>query len=80
MENIAIISSMRIRIMPFTICMLLELFQQWYDVTTWQFNLLFLQQVIKNHITLSDIKCVAHFILLAFRSQLQARAHKWFRF
>jgi hypothetical protein len=62
-ENIAIVSSMRIRIMPFTICMLFELFQRRYDVTTWQFNLLFLQQVVKNPITLSDIKCVAHFIL-----------------
>jgi hypothetical protein len=33
-ENIAVISSIRIRIMPFTICMLLELFRQWYDMTT----------------------------------------------
>jgi hypothetical protein len=41
-EDIAIVSSIRIRIMPFTICMLFELFWRWYDVTTWQFNLLFL--------------------------------------
>jgi hypothetical protein len=34
-ENIAIISRMRIRIMPFTIRMLFELLRQWYDMTTW---------------------------------------------
>jgi hypothetical protein len=34
-KNIAIISSMRIRIMSFTICMLFDLFYQWYDMTTW---------------------------------------------
>jgi hypothetical protein len=38
-------------------------------MTIWQFHLLFLQQVIKNPITLSDIERVAHFILSAFRSQ-----------
>jgi hypothetical protein len=70
MENVAIITSMRIRIMPFTICILLELFRRWYDMTTWQFNLLFLQQVVKDPITLSDIKRVAHLILSAFRSRL----------
>jgi hypothetical protein len=59
MENIAIISSMRIRIMLFIISMLFELFQRRHDVTTWQFNLFLLQQVIKNPITLSDIKNVA---------------------
>jgi hypothetical protein len=42
MKNIAIISSMRIRIMPFTICMLFELFRRWYDMTTLQLNLFFL--------------------------------------
>jgi hypothetical protein len=56
-KNIAILSSMRIRIMPFTICMLSELFRRWYDITTWQFNLFLLQQVIK---------CIAHFILSSF--------------
>jgi hypothetical protein len=70
MENIAIISSMRIRIMLFIISMLFELFQRWHDVTTWQFNLFLLQQVIKNPITLSDIESVAHLILSAFRSRL----------
>jgi hypothetical protein len=80
MEDIAIISRMRIRIMSFTICKLFELFQRWYDVTTWQFNLFFLQQVIKDPITLSNIKRVAYFVLSAFRSRLQARAYKWFRF
>jgi hypothetical protein len=34
MENIAIVSSIRIRIMPFTITMLLELFRRWYDMIT----------------------------------------------
>jgi hypothetical protein len=70
MKNIAIISSMRIRIMLFTIRMLFELFQRWYDMTTWQFNLFFLQQVIKYPITISDVKSVAHFILSAFCSRL----------
>jgi hypothetical protein len=53
--------------------MLLELFWRRDDMTTWQFNLLLLQQVIKNPIALSNIKCVAHFVLSAFRSWLQAR-------
>jgi hypothetical protein len=70
MENIAINSSMRIRIMPYTISMLFELFRRWYDMITWQFNLFFLQQVIKDPITLSDVKSVAHFILSTFRSWL----------
>jgi hypothetical protein len=70
MENIVIISCMRIRIMPFTIRMLFELFWRRYDMTTWQFNLFFLQQVIKDPITLSDIKSVVHFILSTFRSRL----------
>jgi hypothetical protein len=39
-------------------------------MTTWQFNLFFLQQVVKDLITVSNIECVAHFVLLAFRSQL----------
>jgi hypothetical protein len=39
-----------------------------------------LQQVIKNPITLSDVKSVARFILLAFRGRLQARSYEWFRF
>jgi hypothetical protein len=47
---------------------------------TWQLNLLFLQQVIEDPITLSDVKSVAHLILLTFRSRLQARAHEWFIF
>jgi hypothetical protein len=64
-ENIAIVSSMGIRIIPFTIRMLLELFWRWYDMTTWQFNLFFLQQVIEYPITLSDVESVAHFILSA---------------
>jgi hypothetical protein len=59
MENIVIISSMRKRIMSFTICMLFELFRRWYDMTTWEFNSLFMQQVIKYPITLSNVKCVA---------------------
>jgi hypothetical protein len=69
-EDIAIVSSLRIRIMPFTICMLFELFRQRYDVTTWQFNLLFLLQVVKDPITLSNVKCVAYFILSALRGRL----------
>jgi hypothetical protein len=69
-KNIAIVSSMRIRIMPFAICILFELFQRWYYMTTWQFNLFFLQQVIKNPITLINIKSVVHLILSAFRSLL----------
>jgi hypothetical protein len=67
-KNIAIISSISIRIMSFTIHMFFELFRRWYDMTTWQFNLFFLQHVIKYPITLSDMECVAHFILWAFRS------------
>jgi hypothetical protein len=59
--------------------MLFELFQQWYDMTTWQFNLFFRQQVVNDPITLSDVECLAHFILSAFRSWLQARAYEWFR-
>jgi hypothetical protein len=47
---------------------------------TWQFNLFYLQQVIKNPITLSDVESVAHLILSAFKNQLQARAYEWFRF
>jgi hypothetical protein len=70
MEDMAIVSSMRIRIMSFTICMPFELFQRWYDVATWQFNLLFLQQVVKDPITLSDVDCVAYFILADFRCRL----------
>jgi hypothetical protein len=69
-EDIDIVNSMRIIIMSFTICMLFELFWRRYDVTTWQFNLLFLQQVVKDPITLSDIECVVYFILLAFRGRL----------
>jgi hypothetical protein len=65
MENIAIISSMRIKIMPFTIRMLFELFRQRHDMTTWQYNLFFLHQVIKKPITLSDVESVAYFILSA---------------
>jgi hypothetical protein len=80
MENIAIITSMRIRIMAFTISMPFELFWRWYDLITWQSNLFFLQQVMKDPITLSDIESVAYLILLAFRSWLQARAYEWFRF
>jgi hypothetical protein len=56
--------------------MFFDLFQQWYDMTAWQFNLLFLQQVVKDHITLSNFEHVAHFVLSAFRSQLQARAYE----
>jgi hypothetical protein len=76
MENIAIISSMRIRIMPFTISILFELFRQWYDMITWQLNLFFLQQVINDPITLSNVESVVHLILLTFRSQLQARTYE----
>jgi hypothetical protein len=79
-ENITIISSIGIRIMPFTIHMLFELFRRRYDMITWQFNLFFLQQVIEDSITFSDVESVAHLILLTFRSQLQARAYEWFRF
>jgi hypothetical protein len=71
---------MRIRIIPFAIRMLFELFWGRYDMTTWQFDLFFLQQVIKNPIALSNIKCAAHLILPAFRSWLKARAYEWFRF
>jgi hypothetical protein len=49
-------------------------------MTTCQFNLFFLQQVIKYPITLSNVKCGAHFILSAFRSWLQARVYELFRF
>jgi hypothetical protein len=66
--------------MSFTIHMLFELFQQRYDMATGQFNLFFLQQVIKNPITLSDIKSVANFALSTFRSRRQARAYEWYRF
>jgi hypothetical protein len=69
-KDIAIVSSMRIRTMPFTICILFELFQRRYDLTTWQLNLFFLQQVVKNPITLSDVECLAYFILSAFRGRL----------
>jgi hypothetical protein len=79
-EKIAIISSMRIRIMPFTISMPFELFRRRYNIITWQFNLFLLQQVIKHTITLSNVKSVAYFVLPTFRSRLQARAYKWFRF
>jgi hypothetical protein len=41
-KNIAIVSSMRIRTMPFTISMLFELFQRWHSMITWQFYLFFL--------------------------------------
>jgi hypothetical protein len=57
MENIAIISSMRIKIIPFTISMLFELFQQWYNVITWQFNLFFMEQVIKDYHTQRHQMC-----------------------
>jgi hypothetical protein len=70
MKNIAIVSSMRIRFMPFIIRMLFEMFWRRYDMTTWQFNLFFLQQVIKNPITLSNVESVVHFVLSSFRSQL----------
>jgi hypothetical protein len=80
MKNIAIVSSMRIRIMSFTISMPFELFQRWYDMITWQLNLFFLQQVIKDLITFSDVKSVTHLVLPTFRSRLQARAYEWFRF
>jgi hypothetical protein len=46
------------------------LFRRWYDMTTWQSTLLFLQQVVKDPITLSNIEHVAHFVLSAFRSRL----------
>jgi hypothetical protein len=62
-ENIAIISSMRIVIMPFTICMLFYLFWRRYNMITWKFNLFFLQQVIKNPITFSDVESKANLIL-----------------
>jgi hypothetical protein len=54
--------------MPLTISMPFELFRGRYDMITWQFDLFFLQQVIKNPITLSDVEGVAHLILLIFRS------------
>jgi hypothetical protein len=69
-ENIAIISSKRIRIVPFTICKLFKLFRRQYDMISWQFNLFFLQQVIKNPIILSNVKSVAHIVLSAFRGWL----------
>jgi hypothetical protein len=49
-------------------------------MVTWQFYLFFLQKVIKNPMTLSNIKSVAQFILPTFGSRLLARAYKWFRF
>jgi hypothetical protein len=77
MKNIAIVSSMQVRIMPFTISILFELFWLWYDMNTWQFNLFLLQQVIKDPITLSDVESVVNLILLTFRSRFQARAYEW---
>jgi hypothetical protein len=41
-KNIAIVSSMRIRIMSFVISLLFELFRRWYDMITWQFHLFLL--------------------------------------
>jgi hypothetical protein len=79
-KNITLISSMTVRIMPFTTCMLFQLFRRQYKMISWQFNLFFLHQVIKDPITLSDIKSIAHFILLTLRSQLQTRAYEWFTF
>jgi hypothetical protein len=79
-ENIAIVSSIKIRIMSFAISMLFKLFRRRYDMITWQFNLFLLQQVIKDPITLSDVESVVHLVLSAFRSWFQARAYKWFRF
>jgi hypothetical protein len=76
-ENIAIVSSMQVRIMPFTVSILFELFWLWYDMNTWQFNLFLLQQVIKDPITLSDVESVVNLILLTFRSRFQARAYEW---
>jgi hypothetical protein len=80
MKNIAIISSMRLRIMPFTKSMLFELFYRWYGMITWQFNLFLLQQIVKDPITLNNVESVAHLVLSTFRSQLQARTYEWFRF
>jgi hypothetical protein len=37
-ENIAFVSSMRIGILPFTICMLFQLLRRWYNMITWQFD------------------------------------------
>jgi hypothetical protein len=71
MKNITINSSMRIKIMPFAIHMLFEMFRRRYDTTTSQFNLLFLHQVVKDHITLSNIKHVAYFVLSSFKSRLK---------
>jgi hypothetical protein len=47
---------------------------------TWHLNLLFLQRVLKNSITFSDVESIEHFVLPTLRSRLQARAYKWFRF
>jgi hypothetical protein len=63
-KNIAIVSTMRIRIMPFTICMLFQLFRRRYNMITWQLNLFFLQQVIKYPITLSDVESKANLIFV----------------
>jgi hypothetical protein len=54
--------------MPFTVCMFFKLFQRWYDMTIWQFNLFLLQKVIKYDIILSNVECVVHFVLSDFRS------------
>jgi hypothetical protein len=43
---------------------------------TWQFDLPFLQQLIENPITFSDVERKANLILLTFRSQLLARAYE----
>jgi hypothetical protein len=37
-------------------------------MTTWQFNLFFLQQVFKYPITLSNVECVEHFVLSALEA------------
>jgi hypothetical protein len=49
------------------------------SMINWQFDLFFLQQVIKDPITLSNVKSVAHFVLPTLRSGLQRRAYEWFR-
>jgi hypothetical protein len=47
---------------------------------TWQFDLLFLQQIIENPNTFSDVESKVKLVLPIFRSWLPARAYEWFGF
>jgi hypothetical protein len=58
MENNAIISSMRVGIMPFTIRMFFYLFRQWYNMISWQFDLLSCNKYseILSHLVMLKVK------------------------